>query len=129
MVFGPFVPKDGQEYLNTLNQWVSGGQEVWSNTQDLIHGLQISKVSTITADSQAWQSLAIIHQDELGCRENSALAEQLDKGAASRRGKRNYQGKHFQKMNKPFGEDSILEESMLNVEDLMTCGESPVYNF
>lgn len=31
------------------------------------------------------------------------------------RGKRNYQGKYFQKMSKPFGEDYILEESMLNV--------------
>lgn len=65
----------------------------------------------------------------MGCRESSAVAEQLGKGAASRRGKRKYQGKHFQKMNKPFGEDSILEESMLNVGALMTCRECPVYSF
>lgn len=45
------------------------------------------------------------------------------------RGKRNYQGKYFQKMGKPFGEDHILEEPTLNVVSLMSCEESPVYNF
>lgn len=65
----------------------------------------------------------------MGFTESFALHEQLDNGAAARRGKRNYQGKYFQKMSKPFGEDHSLEESMLNVGTLMTCGESPGCKF
>lgn len=122
-------PKDGQGYPCTLTQWVSGGHEVWRSTQDLdrltpdlqsIHCYcWLTRLTTLNHNPASWD----------GGQKTFALDEQLDKGAAAMRGKRNYQGKYFQRTGKPFGEDHILEEPMLNVVSLMSCGESPVYNF